>query len=104
MNYPFNSYPYYPQQPVLQANPTVRLVTSREEVAAAQIPFDGSTAYFADTSNGKIYTKTFDFNTGTAPIVTYTREQEVRVQYATVEDLNRLRDELMGRVEKQSDE
>ncbi len=76
------------------AGNSVRLVTSREEVTAAQIPFDGSTAYFSDTSNGKIYTKTFDFNTGTAPVVTYVREQEVKVQYATLDDINALRAEI----------
>jgi hypothetical protein len=47
-----------------------------------------------DTSNGKIYAKTFDFNTGTAPIVTYVREQEMKVQYATIDDINALREEL----------
>lgn len=73
-----------------------RPVTSRAEVEAAQIPFDGSTSYFIDTSNGKIYAKTFDFNTGSAPIVTYTREVEKKVQYATLEDLKALRDEILG--------
>lgn len=85
-----------PAQPQAANQPSfsVRLVTTREEVVSAQIPFDGSTSYFVDTSNGKIYAKTFDFNTGTAPIVTYVREQEMKVQYATIDDLNALREEL----------
>lgn len=70
-------------------------VTSRAEVDAFQIPFDGSTTYFADTSNGKIYAKTFNFANGTAPVVTYIQENAVSVpQYATMDDLNALREEL----------
>lgn len=84
--------PAQPQQP--QGGQNVRFVTSREQADVFQIPFDGSTTYFVDTSNGKIYTKAFDFNTGMAPIVTYSREQEVRVQYATIEDINALRAEI----------
>ena len=80
--------------PVLRCIP----VTSRAEVDGFQIPFDGSTTYFADTSNGKIYTKTFNFNNGTAPIVTYIRESDVPVpQYATIEDLDSLREEILGK-------
>lgn len=92
--------------PAPSANtPTVRFVTTKEEVVSAQIPFDGSTSYYVDTSNGKIYAKTFDFNTGTAPIVTYVREQEVKVQYATIDDLNALREELKAkRAVKKDDE
>lgn len=72
-----------------------RPVTSKAEAVAAQIPFDGSTSYFVDTSNGNIYAKTFNFQDGTAPIVTYVREVEQTVQYATIDDLNALRDELL---------
>ena len=72
-----------------------RPVTSRAEVDAFQIPFDGSTTYFVDTSNGKIYAKTFNFSNGTAPVVTYIRETDAPMpQYATIEDLNALREEL----------
>lgn len=73
-------------------------VTSQSQADTFQIPFDGSTTYFVDTSNGKIYAKTFDFNTGAAPLVTYVRETIVPVpQYATIEDLNALREELMSK-------
>ena len=73
-------------------------VTSQSQADTFQIPFDGSTTYFVDTSNGKIYAKTFDFNTGAAPLVTYVRETVVPVpQYATIDDLNALRDELMSK-------
>lgn len=93
--------PQMPQAvPQLQGYPC-RPVTSREEVVAAQIPFDGSTSYFVDTANGKIYAKTFNFQDGTAPVVTYVREQvPPAVQYATVDDLKALREELMAKPKK----
>lgn len=89
-------------------NPSVgfacRPVASKTEAEAFQIPFDGSTTYFVDTSNGKLYAKTFDFNTGSAPIVTFVREQAVAVQYATLDDLNALKMELMGRFNHDANE
>ena len=81
-----------PQQ--TQSGFVCRPVTSRAEVEAYQIPFDGSATYFVDTSNGKIYSKAFDFASGSAPIVTYVREVQQVVRYATIEDLEALRDEL----------
>lgn len=73
-----------------------RAVTSRAEAEVFQIPFDGSTTYFVDTSSGNIYAKAFDMSTGTAPLVTYTREIVRPVQYATLADLQALREELKG--------
>lgn len=85
-----------PAQPVGQGQGFLcRPVTSKAEAIAAQIPFDGSTSYFVDTSNGNIYAKTFSFQDGSAPIVTYVRETEQTVQYATIDDLNALREELL---------
>lgn len=72
----------------------VRLVASKAEVIAAQIPFDGSEYYFKDTSNGKLYIKAFNPMDGTAPIVTYSREADTQTQYATIEDINALRAEI----------
>lgn len=88
-------------QPQMQQNAQngflCRPVTSRAEAEVFQIPFDGSTTYFVDTANGKIYSKTFNFANGTAPLVTYIQEAAVPVpKYATMEDLNALRNELMG--------
>ena len=47
---------------------------------AAQIPFDGTTTFFVDTAAGVIYAKTFDFNTGAAPIQEYVRVEHTQVQ------------------------
>lgn len=111
MNYGYGNYPTYfpsfqnqqiaPQSAFQQQginNPPqqsgVRLVASKAEVVAAQIPFDSNEYYFKDTSNGKIYVKAFNPMDGTAPIVTYSREAETPVQYATLEDINALRAEI----------
>lgn len=91
------------QQTINNTPPVMRCVpvTSRAEVDGFQIPFDGSTTYFADTSNGKIYAKTFNFNNGTAPVVTYIRETDVPVpQYATMDDLKALREEFLSATKK----
>lgn len=120
-NYLYNGgyQPYMPQaqtappaqmpgmaQSQVQAGFAVRPVTSKAEAVAAQIPFDGSTSYFVDTSSDCIYAKTFNFNDGTAPIVTYVRKTEQAVQYATLEDLQALKDELTkkGKAVKKDDE
>jgi hypothetical protein len=102
---------YFPPQNVAPAQPVgqtqgflCRPVTSKAEAIAAQIPFDGSTSYFVDTSNGNIYAKTFSFQDGTAPIVTYVREAEHTVQYATIDDLNALREELRPRKAAKKDD
>lgn len=105
-NYPYMNYQqpygqpmYQPvQMPQQQSGDTIRLVTSKQEVLSSQIPFDGSVAYFRDTSNGKIYTKAFDPNTGTAPIVTYVRETENTARYLTSEDVPAIVDKVMERL------
>lgn len=88
-------------QPMQQMAPqqgfAMRPVTSREAVVVAEIPFDGSTSWFYDTASDKVYSKTYDFNTGSAPVITWIREQPAPVvRFATVEDLQKLRDELMN--------
>ena len=72
-----------PMQPVIpQNNPGFNClpVTSKAEAEVFQIPFDGSTTYFVDTANGKIYAKTFNASTGAAPLVTFSRDAEVVVR------------------------
>lgn len=81
--------PQMPAQTVpQQGGVNLRFVSSREELAAAQIPFDGTTSWFYNTAADTIHSKTFDFNTGMAPIVTYVREQPApAVKYVTAEEL-----------------
>lgn len=108
MNYPpYNPYNYMGQyqqgqpmqRPVAAPQPgfTMRPVTSREAVVVAEIPFDGSMSWFYDTASDKVYSKAYDFNTGSAPVVSWVREQPAPVvRYATLEDLQALRNELMS--------
>lgn len=73
-----------------------RAVTSREEAAVAQIPFDGTPSYFVDTANGKIYVKAFRPD-GTAPLITFIREDEpAPLQFATVDQLMALEAKING--------
>lgn len=66
--------PYYPpQQPAPRA--TITMVTSRAEVEAAQIPFDGTIPVFADFGHGVIYTKRLNINDGTASVEEYALRQ-----------------------------
>lgn len=69
-----------PAQQTAQPGFTGRYVTSKEEVVAAQIPFDGSACYFVNTSNGEIYSKAYDFSTGSAPVKTYVMQVQQQAQ------------------------
>lgn len=86
-----------PQTPVMPQQMTVTPVTGMAQVEAAQVAFDGTPAYFYDTSSDTVYIKQFDPRNGTSPIVTYRREQQPPPpQYATVEMFG----ELSRRVEE----
>lgn len=91
--------PQQQPQPILQQQTggfTIRPVASRAEAEAAQIPFDGSTHFFYDTSSGKLFAKTFNAMNGTAPLVTFSREEERQApQYVTLEEFNAFKEELM---------
>lgn len=117
------SYPYYqqgytpsyqPQGNVYQPNaqtPTqailnaVRTVYSEAEARAAQIPTDGSTIIFMDQSNGRIYTKQFSFENGSFLFGVYSQmAEQPPVQYATLADLEKLREELTKKRSVKKDE
>lgn len=61
----------------IQTGFSCRPVTSKEEAVAFQIPFDGSTTYFVNTSTGEIYSKAYNFTNGSAPIETYVKKPPV---------------------------
>lgn len=91
-----------PAQGVLNA---VRSVYSEAEARAAQIPTDGSTIVFFDQSTGKIYTKQFSFENGSFLFATYTQQAEqAPVKYATLDDLEKLREELTRKKGKKDEE
>ena len=63
--------PQYLPAPQLKGRP----VSSFEEARAAQIDFDGSTFFFPDIANKKIYTKQINLD-GTLQLNTYTLVEE----------------------------
>ena len=93
---PYSAYqmqqPYQINRPIYQQAPTLGLkgrpVASIEEVRGSIIDFDGSTFYFPDLANKKIYTKQINMD-GTATLNVY-ELQEVPVspepQYVTREE------------------
>ena len=82
--------PYQPTAPMVQQTP-MTFVTSREQAVVAQIPFDGQAYYFANTASGEVYSKRFDSNTGTSPLVVYRKEPgDPAAEYATVGMLQQL--------------
>lgn len=92
----------YAPQPQTQQNApqAVKIVHSEGEARNAQIPTDGNAVFFIDEANDKIYTKRFSFQDGSFPFCVYARASaEKPVQYATLDDLNALRNELKGGAE-----
>ena len=125
MNYPYyNPYQFAPQSapqtrfdqiganpPQMQNVPApqaaqqgaaflTRPVTSREEAVAAQVDFLGPGTIMPDLGHGVVYLKRFNQNTGACDIFEFVAQQQKEapaVQYATIEDLNALRDELLSK-------
>lgn len=82
-------------QPMFNCRP----VTSREEAQAVQVDFFGPGTLMPDLGHGVVYLKRFNQQTGSCDIFEFTVQQpkeEPVVQYATIDDLNALRDELLG--------
>lgn len=100
-NYPTQT-PQLPQMPQNGLGGYVcRPVTSREEALGVQVDFFGPGALMPDLSRGVIYLKRFNPQTGGCDLIVFTAEQpkqEEPIQYATMEDLNKLREELTRKV------
>lgn len=91
-----NVYPPTQQTPATPQFNSARSVYSEAEARSAQIPTDGTTVFFTDQSNGRIYTKQFSFDNGSFIFNVYQRvEEQIPVRYATMADLQALRDEIM---------
>lgn len=63
--------PNYQQQSFQQPSYTVRPVTSKEEVLAAQIDFMGPGGLFPDMGHGVVYLKRFNQQTGASDILEF---------------------------------
>ena len=91
----------YMQQPQAAPAPQVPSfgVTGREEAVAAQVDFGGPGTLMPDLGHGVIYLKRFNPNTGACDLFDFAvRAPEPAApapQYATMDDLNALREELM---------
>lgn len=88
-------------QPVAQSvGFSTRPVTSREEALGVQVDFFGPGTLMPDLGHGKIYLKKFNQNTGSSDLYVFALEQETAAertaepQYATRQDLERVRGEL----------
>lgn len=66
--------------PMMQSNVNVRMVTSREEAIAAQIPFDATVNIFANLASGEVYIKRFNIQTGKADFDVFKQQIEQAVQ------------------------
>ena len=86
---------------------TCRPVTSRLEAESAQVDFLGAGTVMPDLAHGCVYIKRFNPNTGASDFLVFTMQQAPEatpVQYATIQDLNALRDELLNRKENNNAE
>lgn len=71
-------------------------VANAEQATRAQVPFDGRPYGFIDPAGDKIYTKRFDSTTGSTCFELFVKtEPTPPPRYATIEDLERLKAELM---------
>ena len=103
--YPQNSY-YYQQSPlqnyynqIQQTGLKGRPVSSFEEARAMTIDFDGSTFFFPDTANKRIYTKQINMD-GTSSLLVYElRESPIeqknsQADYVTREEFDKAIQEI----------
>lgn len=95
--YPSNQVPMYQQQANIPYNPVPpppqglkgRPVSSFEEARAMTIDFDGSTFFFPDLANKRIYTKQINMD-GTASLFVYElREKPVETAVPTGDFITR---------------
>lgn len=84
-----------PQIQPMQGGVMCRPVASIEEARAMQVQFDGSLYAFINLSAGEIYTKQFNFNTGSTDFEIYSKKAPAApVVYATADEVAALRREL----------
>ena len=97
MNYTYPNYGYNRQD--YNAAFVCRPVGSRLEAEAAQVDFFGPGTIMPDLSHGVIYLKRFNQNSGMSDFIVFTAQpvqESAPVQYATIQDLEKLKQELMG--------
>ncbi len=83
----------YLEQQMLRGRP----VASLDEVRAIPIDFDGSTFYFPDTANNKIYTKQIGLN-GQAVFKVYQQIDEPQPAFVSKEEFDAAINELSAKI------
>ena len=91
---------YQPPAPAQTAGYICRPVTSREEALGVQVDFFGPGTVMPDLGHGVIYLKRFNQQTGGCDLISYFAEQvkeeaKETPRYATMEDLEKLRQEIL---------
>lgn len=81
----------------------IRPVASRAEAEVAQIPFDGTPAYFENKACREIYTRAFRPD-GTAPLTVYKMVEENGPRYVTVEQFEQVMQEIERLKERRYEE
>ena len=78
-------------------SPSSRMLSNRDEANAVPADFTGALMVFPDMRNNRVYIKRWNFQTGTADFVEFVpfaQESKEEPKYATLEDLNALRNEF----------
>lgn len=84
-----------------------RMVSNRDEANAIPADFSGSLMVFPDVKNNRVYIKRWNFQTGAADFLEFAPvlpEAKDSPKYATVEELNALREEFRKAVSHNADE
>lgn len=109
--YQYGYTPSYMPQQYTQNTPNAntfvcRPVTSRLEAEAVQVDFMSAGTVMPDLAHGCVYIKRFNPNTGASDFLVFSAQapEPSPVQYATIQDLNALRDELLNRKENNNAE
>ena len=86
-----------PQNAQQGLSPASRAVSSKEEAIGVAADFSGAVMVFPDVAHNRVYVKRWNYQTGAADFFEYVPAGEERpsVQYATMEDLNALREEFV---------
>lgn len=96
---------YYQPQPAAQPmtqTTTMVMVTSRKEAEAAQIVFDGLPHYFANPSEGEVYAKTYNYQTGKSDFAVYrlTDANQAAPAYVTADALAEVEAKLLKEIDQ----
>lgn len=91
---PRNAYNSYQMNPSTPPGSVIQFVPDELSARKASFPMDGSAAYFVCEPLGEIYTKRLDLSDGKMVFEKFVKTSSAPPQYATQDDLARLKQEL----------